>query len=135
MRHLCLLGSVTCRQMSAGRVADRIGVCIRVHELFAACPSVGLFDQASEAQRASGLIVFVTAASAVNIAAQTMVNVPKKHVGLFIEGTIWHYSNTRDKVTTATSAQFRNHYQGQQNELYFGTLPATGVVAPMGCGR
>ncbi len=129
------LGTVTCSQMSAARVAGRIGVCIRVHEIFAACPSAGLFANASEAQKSAGLIVFVTSPSAVSLSAQTMTNVPKKHVGLCVGETIWHYSNTRDKVVTATPAQFRLHYQGQTNELYFGTLPATAVVAPLGCGR
>ena len=42
-------GSVTCSKMSSKRVADRIGACIRVHELFAACPVVGEYDAATAA--------------------------------------------------------------------------------------
>lgn len=129
------VGSTTCRGMSTKKAADKIGVCIRVHELFAACPEVGMYDNASETQLASGVFVFVTAQSAVNVKTKTMTNVPKKHVGIGLNGTVWHYSNTKDEVVTATPEEFRKHYKSQVNGLYFGAFPATAVAASFGCGR
>lgn len=127
-------GAVTCRQMSGGSKVKNSGVCIRVHELFHACPAVGEFDEATPAQKESGVFVFVTSPTAVKLATKTMTNLPKKHVGIFHAGTIWHYSNTKDKVVTATPAEFKSHYKSQTNGLYFGTLPKTAVVVRFGNG-
>lgn len=129
------VGTVSCKGMSSAKLADRIGVCIRVHELFAACPTVGEYDAATAEQLAGGVFVFVTATTAVNLTTKTMTNVPKKHVGIALGGTIWHYSNTHDKVVTATPENFRKHYRSQVNGLYFGTFPAQALPSSFGCGR
>lgn len=128
-------GSVTCSKMSSKRVADRIGACIRVHELFAACPVVGEYDAATAEQLAGGVFVFVTAASAVHLKTKSMTNIPKKHVGIALDGTIWHYSNTGDEVVTAKPEAFRRHYKSQVNGLYFGSFPAQAIPSSFGCGR
>jgi len=128
------VGSISCRGMSSAKVAGKIGVCIRVHELFTSCPEVGLYDDASPSQLAAGVFVFVTAKTAVNLKTKTMTNIPKKHVGVGLNGTIWHYSNIGDAVVTATPEQFRKHYKSQVNGLYFGTFPATGLPSSLGCG-
>ena len=128
-------GSTTCRAQSQAGVADRIGVCIRVHELFASCPQLGLYDDATQDQLTNGVFVFVTAKNVVDLKAKRMTNIPKKHVGIGLDGTIWHYSNTQDKVVTATPAEFKRHYKGQDNGLYFGTFPANAIPSSFGCGR
>ncbi len=128
-------GSVSCRGMASSPAAGRIGVCIRVHELFAACPEVGLYDKIAAAKASAGVFVFVTAKSAVNLATKAMINIPRKHVGIGLDGKIWHYSNTKDKVVTATPEEFRKHYRGQTNGLYYGTFPATSIPSSFGCGR
>jgi hypothetical protein len=128
-------GSVSCRAMSSTKAADKIGACIRVHELFAACPELGLYDDAAETQLSTGVFVFVTAKTAVKLKTKTMTNIPKKHVGIGLNGTIWHYSNTKDEVVTATPDEFRKHYKSQVNGLYFGTFPATAAPSSFGCGR
>ena len=51
-----------------------------------------------------------------------MDNVPKKHIGIFINGTIWHYSNSQHKVVTQTPAEFIKHYPGQGFALFYGQL-------------
>jgi hypothetical protein len=129
------IGVTSCRVMGKQPQADRIGVGIRVHEVFAACPEVGLFSGCSADRLAAGVLVFVTSPQAVNLGTQTMGNVPRKHIGIAINDTIWHYSNTQDKVVTATSQQFRRHYSSQTNELYFGLLPPGAEPTPLGCGR
>ena len=50
-------GSVTCSKMSSERVAGRIGACIRVHELFAACPVVGKYALQINSNTLADLIV------------------------------------------------------------------------------
>lgn len=97
------------------------GATIRVHELFPQCKSVGNWDT-----RPAGLencLVFITKASNVDLHAKSMVNVPKKHVGIFSSGDIWHYSNSRDKVVKQTPAEFSHHYAAPHNAMFFGELP------------
>lgn len=129
------LGAVSCKGMSATKAADRIGVCLRVHELFAACPTLGLYQDCSAELKAAGVLVFVTNPAAVDLKAKRMSNVPKKHIGIGLGDTIWHYSNTKDQVVTATPDAFRKHYSGQTNQLYYGSFPASAAAATKGCGR
>ena len=94
---------------------------IRVQELFPHCRRVGRW-QNLPADLTQGL-VFITNAANVNLSAKTMVNVPRKHVGIFIGGNIWHYSNTRDQVVKQTPAQFANHYSAPDNAMFYGEMP------------
>ena len=98
------------------------GACIRVQELFAACPEVG-----SWANAPSGIkIVFVTDKSNVDLGAHTMRNVPKKHVGIFSDGFVYNYSNTQDRVVRQAPPDFLTRFQGTyggNQALFFGTLP------------
>jgi hypothetical protein len=98
------------------------GACIRVQELFPECPQVGNWTSAPEGMK----IVFVTDRSNVDLSAHTMRNVPKKHVGIFSDGHVYHYSNTRDIVIRQTPteflARFQGFYGGNQG-LFFGTFP------------
>ncbi|HVF31220.1 MAG TPA: hypothetical protein VNA22_09625 [Pyrinomonadaceae bacterium] len=103
------------------------GACIRVHELFAVCPDVGGWDSAPEGMK----IVFVTDKSNVDLAAHTMRNVPKKHVGIFSEGFVYHYSNTQDLVIRQKPGDFLTRFQGAyggNQGLFFGTFPAGAKV-------
>ena len=93
---------------------------IRVHELFAHCPKVGLWADFKGTQ----CLAFVTDASNVNLKTKTMANVPKKHVGIYLDGTIWHYSNSKDKVVKQTPEEFAKHYAGKSITVFYGTPPA-----------
>jgi hypothetical protein len=119
-----LAAGYTCKHQSGKKaVNSKPGACIRVQDLFKNCPKVGLFANAPS----GGVFVFVTSPKVVNLTAKTMANVPKKHVGIALAGKIWHYSNSKDKVVTASESKFRQHYSGQVNELYFGTMPALAI--------
>lgn len=111
------------------------GASIRVQELFASCPQVGLFKDAP----GTPCIVFVTARSNVDLAAHRMRNIPQKHVSIYDGTHVYHYSNTQDLVVRQTPAdflqRFKTVYSGEQ-ALFFGTmppgakLPETGAAAP-----
>lgn len=126
-------GSVTCRGMAATKAAGHQGVCIRVHELFAECPQVNELTSSSRSPFGDGCFVFVTARNAVNVGAHTMNNVPRKHVGIGLGNTIWHYSNTQDEVVTTTPELFIYHYSGQTNGLYRGSFPERSTPTRLGC--
>jgi outer membrane protein insertion porin family len=53
-----------------------------------------------------GLGLKLTRKENVNIGAKTMVNIPQKHIGLFCDGHIYHYSNTPDQVVKWTVEKF-----------------------------
>ncbi|NLI80257.1 MAG: hypothetical protein GX443_01015 [Deltaproteobacteria bacterium] len=104
----------------------RGGRNVRVHEIFANCPQVGRFnDRPSEY-----CLIFVTKLSNVNIRRRTMKNVQKKHVGIYCNGTIWHYSNLRHRVVTQRPAEFIHHYPNQTNGLFYGAFPADAAAIP-----
>lgn len=116
--------SFTCREFKGG---SKAGGNIRVHELFARCPRVGPWD---EAPLGSGkpLIAFVTRRDVVDVGRKMMENIPQKHVGIYHDGHIYHYSNTPDKVVKWTPEKFlevfEGVYDGRQG-LFFGTLPGS----------
>ena len=115
------------------------GSCLRVQELFDACPQVGLFADAPGIP----CIAFVTAKNNVDLPGHKMRNVPQKHVGIYDGTHIYHYSNTQDKVVRQTPKDFLDRFQavysGDQ-ALFFGTMPpgarlpdseqAAGAAAP-----
>jgi hypothetical protein len=103
------------------------GSCLRVQELFPECPQVGNWNSAPAGMK----IVFVTDKSNVDLPAHTMRNVPRKHVGIFSDGHVYHYSNTQDIVIRQTSTEFLARFQGfygGNQRLFFGTFPPAAAV-------
>ena len=109
---------VTCRMMGKANAA---GANIRVQELFPRCPAVGTW--ASRPATMPFALVFITNASNVRLSAKVMSNVPRKHVGIFYGGWIWHYSNSQHKVVKQTPGEFSNHYPAPDNAMFYGSLP------------
>ena len=112
--------STTCRTMVHGTGNP---ATIRVQDVFSHCLQVGKWAELP-VPLFWGL-VFITNASNVNIRNKAMVNVPRKHVGIFIGGarTIFHYSNSRRQVVEQTPAQFSNHYASPDNAMFWGSAP------------
>jgi hypothetical protein len=103
------------------------GACLRVQELFPECTQVGHWNNAPEGMK----VVFVTDKSNVNLTAHTMRNVRKKHVGIFSDGHVYHYSNSQDIVIRQTPTEFLNRFQafyGGNQGLFFGTFPPAAKV-------
>ncbi|MCC9601913.1 hypothetical protein LOC67_15235 [Stieleria sp. JC731] len=114
---------LTCHGMASRKKRKGESASLRVHEIFAACPTVSEYDSSMLAKKGlmfvSGVSNFVTAKSGVT----SLRNVPKKHIGILVGGKVWHYSNSRNKVVSQTPEEFIKHYRGQKNALWFGDLP------------
>lgn len=117
--------SYNCRDYQGGH---KPGANIRVHEIFAECPRVGRWE---DANAAVDQLIFVTRKDVVNIATKTMQNIPQKHIGVYQNGFVFHYSNTDDKVVKQTVsdfyARFQAAYSGDQG-LFFGELPTSDLA-------
>lgn len=107
---------------------------IRVHEVFSECPKVGKWGDADLSKEQ---LVFVTKISNVDLANKKMRNVPQKHIGIFADGFVYHYSNSRDEVVKWSPDKFLREfdriYSGRQG-LFFGLLPGSDLdltVEPM----
>lgn len=108
----------TCKGMTG---KGKRGASIRVHQLFAMCQEVGEW-QVNICPKPAGL-VFVTDRSNVDLDTKHMENHPNKHVGIFLGGTVWHYSNSNDNVVKQSIDQFRHHYSGDSIKVFWGTPP------------
>ena len=108
----------SCLTMSKGKGP---GATIRVHESFPHCGTVGQGD--SRPEEPDPCLVFITNAGNVNLKTKAMVNHPRKHVGIFVDGTIYHYSNSKEKVVEQTPDEFSTHYPAPNNAMFYGTLP------------
>lgn len=105
-----------CRDMT-GR-GTGLGANIRVHEIFSRCANVGEWAD----KPAGNCLAFVTASSNVNLAHRTMANVPAKHIGIFCNNLVYHYSNSRRHVVSQTVDAFGRHYSGSNIKVYYGTF-------------
>ena len=94
---------------------------LRVQDLFPHCPKLGVWSLRPASM--TTCLVFITRATNVNLAARVMADVPRQHVGLLLDGFVWHYSSRQQRVVRQTSAQFARHYAGPDNALFYGSLP------------
>ena len=120
----------TCEQQVSRRSRQAVGANLRVHEVFDQCSEV--YEFTSCPLFISGLI-FVSKETNFVENPVRIRNVPKKHIGIILNGLIWHYSNTRDQVEVQTMAGFMYHYRGQRNALWYGSLPR--VARPIYFGQ
>lgn len=109
-----------CRGMS-GKGNKDDSASIRVHEVFSKCQKVGKWT--SKLSSTKFCLAFVTSSSNVNIKNKVMRNHPRKHIGIFLNGNIYHYSNSKNKVVKQTPAAYANHYSGNDITVYYGTMP------------
>ena len=109
---------VTCKMMGNGKGP---AANLRVQEIFPKCPTVGVWSLRPAS--VPTCLVFITKASNVNLAGKVITNVPRKHVGIFTSGFIYHYSNRRDQVVRETPSHFALHYPAPDNAMFYGALP------------
>jgi hypothetical protein len=117
--------SFNCKELAGG---NEKGANIRVHEVFSKCPRVGKFENRPAD---SPVLVFVTRRDVVDLENKKMLNIPQKHIGILIDGNVYHYSNTQEKVVKWAPEKFLSTFQeiyaGIQN-LFFGTFPASDII-------
>ncbi len=107
---------VTCQIMGHGKFP---GVSVRVEDIFSRCPSAGVWSLRPGAM--STCLVFITRASSVSLAARVMASAPHAHMGLFLDGLIWHYSDNQRRVVKGTPGELAAHYPG--GSMFYGSLP------------
>jgi len=109
-----------CRKMSGkGNLSSSAN--IRAHEVFSKCPKVG--EWSSKPASTRFCLAFVTNASNVNLNTKKMRNHPRKHIGIFHNGEIYHYSNSKNKVVKQKPTAYAKHYSGTDITVYYGTMP------------
>lgn len=116
--------SFNCREYLGGR---KEGANIRVHEVFGHCPRVGWWEDAEENV---DQLVFVIRRDAVDLARKRMQNIARKHIGIYSDGWIYHYNNSRDRVVRQTPDEFLKRFQalyGGDQALFFGTFPESSL--------
>jgi hypothetical protein len=109
---------ITCQIVSHGK---RPGASIRVQDIFPRCPVVGVWSLRPASLQTC--LVFITRVANVNLATKAMSSVPRKHIGIFFGGTVWHYSNSQHRVVKQTPAQFALHYTAPDNAMFYGSMP------------
>jgi len=117
VNHVMELGfAYSCKDATGGK---QPAANLRVHETFSRCGEVGKWPPASLAK----CYAFVTKESAVDLAKKSMVNIPRKHIGIYCDTHVWHYSNTHDKVVKATPEAFAKHFSGDGFAMFYGEFP------------
>jgi hypothetical protein len=97
----------------------REGFCIRVNEVFNSCKNRAMF---LETEPGSFLMVATTAGNITSRNPLTIGSSPVKHIGFAVDGNVYHYSNSQDKVVKVTFAEFATHY-GRKTVLMRADLP------------
>ncbi len=117
----------TCKNQTAlEKQKEGEGATIRVDRLFNACPENGRW--ADRPAHLMSCLIFVTISSNVSTygAGYLMKDNKRKHVGIFINGQVWHYGNTNDAVLCDTEKMFAQKFTrayktaGQTVEFYYG---------------
>ena len=124
-------GGVTCRNFSdVDKAMAGMGAMLRVNELFNRCPEVGYWEKRSRG--ASALLIFVTVSHNMghDCVRLNMGNNPSKHVGIFVDGKVWHHGphkvemDTESRFITNLTFQYDRYRVGASTvEFYYGTFP------------
>ena len=117
----------TCKNYTlADKQAAGKGAAIRVNNIFNVAPGVGPWTD-----RPLGLtscLIFVTISGNMTKGAKQpeMKNGTKKHIGIFIDGVVWHYNNSRAGVAKDQEkifiTKFEHNYitAGNTVEFFYG---------------
>jgi hypothetical protein len=93
------------------------GANIRVNELFNRCTTKREWD--AKPDELKSCLMFVTVASNVTQLGTGlfMKDGPAKHVGIFMNDTVWNYSNSHDKVVADDLALFKRKFSGSYRKF------------------
>ena len=88
-------------------------------KIFSKCLTVGHWSD-----RPSGVtqyLAFATTSTSVNLKSKYMPNITDKHVGIYYQGHIYHYSNKLNRVVKVSPDKFGCHY-GSKTNVFYGTI-------------
>ena len=99
----------------------KTGSSIRCDELYNSFLKKGPWDK--KPTISDGILIFVI--SARNIVRDTMKNMPQKHVGIYLGGQVFNFSNSQHKVIVDSSVEnfhnkFKWIYAGKDISLFYG---------------
>ncbi|BDS07576.1 hypothetical protein NT6N_26160 [Oceaniferula spumae] len=121
--HILQLDSgCSCKTLNNGQHS---GGNLRVREIFHLCSVVG---ELSDAPSNRPVLVFVIDPKQIDLENKFMAKHRKKHIGVFLNGEVYHYSNNKKnkKVIKESIAEFleyfENLYAGKQG-LYYAMIP------------
>jgi len=98
---------------------------IRVNEIFDKCSGVGTWT--NKPVTLSFCLAFVIDKRRVNLTSGTMENIPRKHIGIYHGGYIYHYSNTNNKIVRTSPNSFKYHYSGPNIAVFYAEIPKNEV--------
>lgn len=119
--------ATTCKnQTSVEKKKTEKGAAIRVNEIFNRCADRGVWS--ARPLHLSSCLIFVTHESNTRDAGHLleMLNHRKKHIGIYICGAVWHYSNLQDQVVQDSEEGFMQtftrayHEAGKRVQYYYG---------------
>jgi hypothetical protein len=109
----------TCQMLGGGKAP---GAALRLNDIYGKCAKIGAWSLRPASLQPC--FVFVLGASNASLRGRAMANMPRRHVGIFAQGFIWHYSNRFGRVVRHTPSQFAQHYPPPHNALFYGSLPS-----------
>jgi len=119
--------SETCKNFTfTDKQAAGKGATIRVERLFNVSPEIDIWTKRPLTLMAC--LIFVTISSNVRQHGSQLImgDNPRKHVGIYNNGTVWNYSNTHNKVMADPEKlfidKFKHSYRtaGQTVEFFYG---------------
>jgi hypothetical protein len=114
-----------CNTMSyANRKNTASGRSLVVSDLFNACPERGLWSARPAALDCC--LIFAVGAHGASQAANgqwTMANIPRKHVGIHLNGECYNYHNTHNEGVGVNAASFFEKLYGAGTTAFYGTFP------------
>jgi hypothetical protein len=101
------------------------GATVRVDELYNGLTYKGPWDQ--RPGHAVAQLIFVIRKDHV-VSNVMQRGVPEKHVGIYLDGAVYNYSNTHHRVVKDDSvdafhAKFKHEYKGPSVSLFYGAVP------------
>lgn len=106
----------TCNQMTfAGKSQGASGACIRVDEIYNFCDDL-------EAPAETGCLAYYTLSGNMHRDG-TMGQMRKKHIGIYFQGLVWNYGNTKDQVRCDAVAGLKRLY-GKNTITRFTEFPS-----------
>ncbi|WP_019668332.1 hypothetical protein [Eudoraea adriatica] len=113
----------TCHRMVHKSHQVMAGGSILVSDLFDITPNIR--ELISSQKIGQGLIYVSAPGSFSQIGSNSyrIKTVRKRHVGIFLNGKVWHYKNSKNKVISEPIFEFIRHYKKQVNALWIGDLP------------